>query len=393
MWRPEVNEWRESRDRGSDFTRICKPSMFPEPTVPSGNKSPQQHATKVLGQQFMKRAFFLVLGILVSFGCLAWSLRGTDTESLKAGFANANYWTLPIMLALLFAFYWLKTWRWQLLLAPVAPLTIRQLFSPMLIGFAANNLLPAHLGEFIRVFFVRQKHGVAASTVLSTVVLERIFDVLAILTLFGIGLAFTDDLPDHYRNGAMLLGAAAGSVVIAVAIYLIWTEHFIDFVGWGLSMCPFLPAKLSSALVGMLRQGGEGLLALKSGKVVALVVVTSLLQWLLNGLIAYVALRAFHIDVTPATGLIVTGVTAFGVTIPSTPGYFGVIQMCFDVSMNAQQLKPDPSLVFGSSVYYHISMYIPVTILGLFFLQQSGLCLQDMQKVAGTKSEDPLVTE
>ncbi len=340
----------------------------------------------------MKRAFFLMLGIVVSIGCFAWSLRGTDTESLKAGFANANYWTLPIMLALLFGFYWLKTWRWQLLLAPVAPLTIRQLFSPMLIGFAANNLLPAHLGEFIRVFFVRQKHGVPASTVLSTVILERIFDVLSILTLFGIGLAFTDDLPDHYRHYAMLLGAAASGVVFAVVIYLVWTEHFIGMVGWVLSLCPFLPAKLSTGLVGMLRKGGDGLMALKSGKVVALVVVTSLLQWLLNGLIAYVALWAFHIDVTPATGLIVTGVTAFGVTIPSTPGYFGVIQMCFEVSMRAQQLKPDPSFVFGSSVYYHMSMYIPVTILGLYFLQQSGLSLKDLQKASEKPSEAPLVT-
>ena len=341
----------------------------------------------------MKRAFFLVLGIVVSVACFAWSLRGTDTESLKAGFANANYWTLPIMLALLFAFYWLKTWRWQLLLAPVAPLTMKQLFSPMLIGFAANNLLPAHLGEFIRVFFVRQKHGVPASTVLSTVVLERIFDVLSILTLFGIGLAFTDDLPDHYRNGAMLLGAGASGVVIAVVIYLIWTEHFIGLVGRILSWCPFLPVKLSRGLVGMLRKGGEGLMALKSGKVVALVVFTSLLQWLLNGLIAYVALSAFHIDVTPATGLIVTGVTAFGVTIPSTPGYFGVIQMCFEVSMNAQQLKPDPSLVFGASVYYHMSMYIPVTIFGLYFLQQSGLRLKDMQQAAEQPSDEPEVAD
>ncbi len=338
----------------------------------------------------MKRAFFLILGIVVSVACFAWSLRGTDSEALKTGFLNADYWSLPIILALLFGFYWLKTLRWQWLLAPVAPLTIRQLFPPMLIGFAANNLLPAHLGEFIRVFVVRKKYGVPASTVLSTVILERIFDVLAILALFGVGLAFTDDLPDNYRNGAIVLGALAGAVVVAVVVYLIWTEPFIRLVTWSLSLLPFLPAKLSTGLVEMLRKGGDGLIALKSAKAVLLIVVTSLLQWLLNGLIAYVALRAFHIDVTPATGLIVTGVTAFGVTIPSTPGYFGVIQMCFQVSMNAQHVKPDPSLVLGASVYYHMSMYIPVTMLGLYFLHQLGLSLKDLQKAA-EKPDKPAV--
>ena len=337
----------------------------------------------------MKRAFFLILGIVVSVGCFAWSLQGTNSAQLKAGFSGANYWTLPIMLLLLFGFYWLKTLRWQALLAPVAPLTFRQLFSPMLIGFAANNLLPAHLGEFIRVFVVRKQYGVPASTVLSTVVLERIFDVLAILALFGVGLLFTDDLPDDYRNGAMILGALAGGVVLSVVVYLIWTDVFLRFVAWCFSLLPFVPAKLTNGILDMLRKGADGLAALRSGKAVLFIVVTSLVQWLLNGMIAYVALKAFHIDVTLATGLIVTGVTAFGVTIPSTPGYFGVIQMCFQVSMKSQQIEPDPSLVLGASVYYQMSMYIPVTMLGLYFAQQLGLSFKDLQRVADDDKTPP----
>lgn len=342
---------------------------------------------------FMKQALFLVLGIVVSVGCFAWSLKDTNAEQLRAGFAGANYLTLPVMLGLLFAFYWLKTKRWQWLLAPVAPLTTKQLFPPMLIGFAANNILPAHLGEFIRVFVVRRKYGVPASTVLSTVILERIFDVLAILALFGVGLMFTDDLPENYRNAAILLGTLAGIVVVAVAVYLIWTDFFIRLVCWLMGWFPFLPSRLTIGILDMLLKGADGLSALRSGKAVFLITVSSLIQWLLNGLIAYVALRAFQIDVTPATGFIVTGVTAFGVTIPSTPGYFGVIQMCFQVSMNAQQIRPDPSLVLGASVYYHMSMYIPVTILGLYFLHQSGLSFRDLRRAADSADAQPVTGE
>lgn len=333
----------------------------------------------------MKRAFFLIIGIVVSVGCFAYSLRGTDPQELKTGFANANYLSLPLMLALLWAFYWLKSMRWAWLLAPVAPLTTKQLFPPMLIGFAFNNILPAHLGEFVRVFVVRRKYGVPASTVLSTVVLERIFDVLAILALFSLGLVFTKDLPDDYHNAARFLGAAATGVVIAVAMYLVWTDAFIRFAAWCMSFFPFLPAKLTTGVLDMLRKGADGLAALRSGKAVFLIAVSSLVQWLINGILGYVALRAFHIDVTPAAGLIVTGVTAFGVTIPSTPGYFGIIQMCFAVSMKAQPNPPDPSLVFGASIYYHMSMYIPVTILGLYYLGQSGLSFRDLQTAAESK--------
>jgi glycosyltransferase 2 family protein len=330
----------------------------------------------------MKRVLFLLLGIVVSVGCFAWSLKGTTTEELKAGFASADYWSLPLMLTLLFAFYWLKAIRWSWLLRPVAPLTAKQLFPPMLIGFAANNLLPAHLGEFVRVFVVRRRFGVPVATVLSTVVLERIFDVLAILALFGVGLTFTDDLPDGYRRMAVIFGGVAAGVSLAVVIYLIWTDWFLKLVSRILSWFPFLPHSLTGKVTDILRTGAEGLHALRSGKTVFLVAVNSLVQWSLNGALAYVALKAFGIDVSLATGLIVTGVTALGVTIPSTPGYFGVIQVCFAVSMNAQAVKPPASLVLGSSLYYHMSMYIPVTLLGLYYLHRAGLQLKDLSSAA-----------
>lgn len=341
----------------------------------------------------MKKAFFLVLGVVVTVGAVAWSLKDTNADQLKSGFAGANYLTLPVMLGLLFAFYWLKTKRWQWLLAPAAPLTMQQLFPPMLIGFAANNILPAHLGEFIRVFVVRKKYGVPASTVLSTVVLERIFDVLAILALFGLGLMFTDDLPENYQNAAMLLGTLAAAVVAAVVVYLIWTDFFIRLVSWSMGWFPFLPSRITIGILDMLLKGADGLSALRNGKAVFLITISSLIQWLLNGLIAYVALRAFHIDVTPATGFIVTGVTAFGVTIPSTPGYFGVIQMCFMVSMNSQQIRPDPSLVLGASVYYHMSMYIPVCLLGLYYFLQSGLSFRDLRHAEESVDESIAIGE
>lgn len=336
----------------------------------------------------MKRALFLILGVAVSAGCFWLSLRGTSFGELREGFAKANYLTLPVMLGLLFGFYWLKTLRWSWLLQPVAPLGTKQLFPPMLIGFAANNLLPAHLGEFVRVYVVRKKYGVPAATVLSTVVLERIFDVLAILALFGIGLAFTDELPDEYRRSALVLGALAAAVSLSVVIYLIWTDWFLNLVSRILGWFPFLPHSLTGKVTDMLRTGAQGLHALRNGRTVFLIAVNSLLQWSLNGAIAYVALRAFGIDVSPATGLIVTGVTALGVTVPSTPGYFGVIQICFAVSMGAQLVKPPASLVLGASLYYHISMYIPVTVLGLYYLHQMGLHLKDLSSAA-EHSTDP----
>jgi hypothetical protein len=332
--------------------------------------------------RLLQRYGLLTLGIAVTAVSLWLSFRGTSATELKTAFVSADYTTLPVLWLLLFGFYWLKVLRWKWLLAPSAALTTRQLFPPMLIGFAANNVLPAHLGEFVRVWEARRRFGIPVGTVLSTVVLERIFDVLAILAWFGAGLLFTDDLPAEYRRAAWLFGSGAAAVVVAVAVYLTWTDWFIRLTENVGRRIPLLPASLTNGVVRMLRQGADGLTALRSGRAVLWIALSSLIQWLLNGLIAFYALRAFHLPVTPATGLVVTGVTALGVTIPSTPGYFGVIQLCFMIAMNAQALKPDPSLVLGASLYYHMSMYIPVTALGLYFLHQSGQRLSQFQQAA-----------
>ena len=341
-------------------------------------------------QKFMKRAIGLIIGIVVSVVCFAYSMKGTSLADLKAGFLQANYLTLPLMLVMLFGFYWLKAMRWSWLLTPVTPLTTRQLFPPLLIGFAANNILPAHLGEFVRVFVVRKQHNVPFSTVFSTVVLERIFDVVAILGLFSVGLMFTRDLPDDYRKSAIVLAAGCVFVVICVAFYLMWTDWFLRLTERVIGWLPFIPASLTGKILDMLRAGAHGLSALRSGKAVFLIMLNSIAQWLLNGLLAYTALRAFHVPVTPTAGMIITGVIAIGVTIPSSPGYFGVIQYCFAISMSAQGLDIDPSLVLGASLYYHISMYIPVTVLGLHYLHSLGMRVSDLNKVAdGSAEQEP----
>ncbi len=79
------------------------------------------------------------------------------------------------------------------------------------------------------------------------------------------------------------------------------------------------------------------------------------------------------------------GVTALGVAIPSTPGFFGVVQFCFWVSLRIFGVEKADA--FAASVYYHLSQYIPVTLVGLYSLARLGLRFGDITREAVHEAE------
>ena len=100
------------------------------------------------------------------------------------------------------------------------------------------------------------------------------------------------------------------------------------------------------------------------------------LAWLVITL--YLALAAF----------ILLGVVAFGVTVPSSPGYFGVIQLCFLVVLKL--FVDDHERVFAASIYYHMVQWVPVTLLGLWYFNRSGLKVAEVEEEAEQGVRIPL---
>jgi uncharacterized protein (TIRG00374 family) len=287
-----------------------------------------------------------------------------------------------------------------MLLSPVgrfAPL--RDLFPPLMIGFAFNNLLPAHLGDVVRVFVFAGQRDIRKTAVLSTVILERVFDIIAILCFLGIGLLFVEGLDPSVRRSAIVFGVISACGVLGALAYVLWTPWFVRVAEWGMNAVPILPVSIRVKIAGMMEGGAAGLASLKSPRTLIGIGLTSLLQWALNGVLVYLSIWSFDIPLESPVlvSCIVLGVVAFGVTIPSSPGYFGVIQYCFMLVL--QLFIDDRPRVFAASVYYHLSQYIPITIVGLLFLLLKGLNMSQMQSLAdeekaktSEKDRDPQVT-
>lgn len=343
---------------------------------------------------FRSKWFNLALGLAVTFACLAYALHvmaegqpiGSVLRQIGDAFARANYVTLPPMLLLLFAFYWIKAWRWRMLLAPLGRFPTSRLFPPTLIGFAFNNVLPAHLGEFVRVFVFARQSGLAKTAVLTTVAVERVFDVVAILFFLGMGLVFVPNLDPQLKQGAVGFAAFALVGLLGAAAYLTWPQRFVAIFEGVLARIPFLPEGWRAELCRLVETGASGLASLKSGPLLAGILGTSFVQWAINGLLIHLALWSFGIDVSLLVSCVVLGAVAVGVTVPSSPGYFGVIQFCFLIVLMLFVPDRKPA-VMAASIYYHMVQWVPVTLLGMLYFVRSGLHVADIEHEAEEDDE------
>ncbi len=255
---------------------------------------------------------------------MTYSVAGMPFADIKASFGRANYWSLPVLLLALVLFYVLKAHRWSLLLRPVKPLSARQITPALLIGFMANNLLPAHLGEFVRVFVLSKQFDIDKTPVLSTVVLERVFDIVAILLILGVSLPFISGMPADLQYACKVFGVVSLAGVAVLVIYMAFTNWFVATARRILNGLRFIPAKLVDGVVGMLETGAIGLESVRSPKLLLAISLSSIGQWMLNALMIFVSCWAFGVG-APEWSVTPTEVTG-GDAVPHTVKLYGAFK-------------------------------------------------------------------
>jgi glycosyltransferase 2 family protein len=330
----------------------------------------------------------LILGILVSLVFLYFAVKDIDPGVLWEKLQNAHIlWTLPTLLIVLGLIFLIKAWRWTLILKPVGDFRVMQVFPAMMIGFMGNNIYPAHLGEFLRAYVFAKHENLPFSTVFSTLVMERVFDLIAILSYFYLAVFLVDaqKLPELMKQGAMVMLIVTVVAILGMIPFILAPAKSLTV---SRSLLSWLPSVLSEKILGLIEKGSEGLQMARSPKLFLLGVIASYVHWLLYGVCVIVSLQAFEVYVTIPQALFLEGVTAFAVTIPASPGFFGVIQAAFTTTLDLFGVEEEPAL--AASFYYHLTQYIPVTVIGLYYLKVLGININAArdEKVGQEKAND-----
>lgn len=316
-----------------------------------------------------------MFGVVVSLLAFYFALKNVDFSSLIDSILSANPAWVAVILISYAVHYWLKAVRWSDLLEPVKRVSAAKAYPVMMTGFFANNFLPAHLGEFVRMFVGAKVFRARKTEVFGTIVLERILDFSMVALLFG---------------GALIGGGAisnqlmyAGYVLIGITVFA-WMMLFISlryeqavfrFIAWILKP---LPIRIGRRIIDMLLMALTAMHSMKSVRLVIRIVVLSLLQWVLVGLAIYSALKSVGVEIDMTGAVVTLAATVLAVSLPAAPGFFGTIQLAFVLALVPFGVSESDAL--AGSVVFHIITYSYVMISGVIALQQLNMRLADLRR-------------
>lgn len=302
----------------------------------------------------------------VSLALLVWALRGVSLQAVLQQISQAHPGPLLVAVALATVAFPLRLIRWRLLLRkesgeayPTGPL-----WHAVALGFMANNLLPLRAGELIRSYTAARLTHARFSTVLSSIAVERIFDGLTVVALLTVALLHPD-LPGAVavggRSVAQLAQIAGGIGVVALLLAILVV---IAPVSAERTVRRLLPARMRDRVIDLLEGVRRGLTVLRTPARLGAVIFWSLVLWLVNALAFYVGFAAFDIPVSYIGALLLQGLLVLGISIPSTPGFFGPFEAVI-VAVLALYDVPR-SLAFSYAIAFHLTSFVPITVLGLW---------------------------
>ena len=323
------------------------------------------------GFGFMALMFFLIL-------------RNIDWRDLWSAFLQFHaIWIIPSLTVYLFG-YVIRGLRWQILLSPVKKCHFQSLFPTLVIGFMANNLLPARAGEFVRAHLNGSKENISRSASLATILLERIFDGLTMMIMLWAALSFgnlpirLESMPSVIQQAIHLCPYVFGTAFLFIFLLLLFKDLAVKIINF---FTNHAPAKLKTPLNKIAHTFFDGLKILKNAKESFLVLATSVAAWTCEFSSYYLLGIGMGIAPSPISfwsAALLMAIVNLAILVPNAPGGFGLFEWV-GVKL-LQTFGISYALGFGYMLIVHFVVWIPINLLGFYFMSRDHLSLGKLEE-------------
>lgn len=315
-----------------------------------------------------KQQVVVLTGILTSLVFLWFAFRDLHPGQVIDEIEQASTLLLIVGAMWYFAAVSIITLRWQYLLRQVKVIPLKNLFPLVCIGYMGNNVYPFRSGEALRIYLLRRDHGVPVVKATTTVIVERVFDGLVMLTFIVIPLLLTDIASDDVQQ---VLTFAAPIFLTALVVFFVLAakpsvlRHLTRLIG------QFLPGKPAKLVRGIGEEIIDGLEGLRSPTDLAGAVISSYATWAIEASVYWIVMLAFDIDSGYLVALMVVGTVNLAGLLPASPGMVGVFEFFARAVLVAAGIAD--GIAAGYAVTVHLVIWLPVTVVGFAFLIRQGL--------------------
>jgi len=318
----------------------------------------------------------IVVGVLVSAGFVVLAARWLDWSGVWAALGAARLWPwVPLAVGSYVVGHLVRGVRLRLILRGQAELQPVTAANIVVVGYAVNNILPARMGELARSAILSERTGLPFAQSLTTTLLERILDGLAILALFALTsrvLPVTGWLHTSVVAATWIFsGAFLAIIAAAIAPHLVW--RLTSGTTW-------MGPKLHHAVLRLVLAASNAIAFLRRPRQGLSVFALSLVVWCCEAGMFLAVLPAFGLPLKPAWALAAMTITNLGILVPSSPGFIGPFHY-FCMSAIAAAGVPNDT-AFSYAVLVHAAFYLPVTLWGIGALARYGVEMGTLLSIA-----------
>jgi hypothetical protein len=316
----------------------------------------------------MKKRWQLWVGLVVSLVALVLALRGIDVRQIGETLAKAEYVYLIPATAALLVYLLFRAVRWRLLLGPQESLS--RCFWVTNVGYLVSNVFPFRLGDPARAVIIGRGGKISTAAALSTVVVERVLDMLMVVALLAGVTPFVGGAKSAVGAGlvAGVAALAALAVLVVLAFRPDWGRRVVRRVlGW-------IPRLDVERWAGLLDGLFEGLAPLRSGRKGLAILAWSVITWASVVVFYWALIRAFLPQPPALAAPFLVCVAGLGMAVPSSPGAVGVFHAVARYGLTVPFSVPvDQAVTVAFAI--HTFQYVAMCLLGLAGLARESISL------------------
>lgn len=342
---------------------------------------------------------YLEFGALcaLAIGILWWFGRKLDWNEVRQALGQTNKYLLATATAIVCLSYLLRAYRWGALLAPLGPARIKHLFAATTIGFGAVFLI-GRTGEVIRpVILPLREPRVRASASFVTIMVERIYDMLAVVILFAANLLWF--VPPSKVAGELSRVRIAGFVMLVTVLSgvasLVWfRKRSASVIGWVAQLLHrwrFIPSRITRAVISIMEQLARALRVLANARELAVTIAWTGLIW--GGIVVanLLVLRAFGLQFGVTQTIFVLGWSLVGSLVPTPGGAAGAFHAATAAGLIF--LGVERELAAAVSIVMHVIDFGPAVIFGFFYFVRGDINFARLRSLTSPEAVEHAVED